>query len=391
MAVKTNYTMNGKEYFRISCTIGRDSNGKLIRKYFYGKSEKEAKKKMEQYKDNLKQGLTTDKNSYLGSIMNAWLFEVVRVSDKIKPTTFERYEGIYRNYIKTSPLAPLPLRDIKSLQIQKYYNKLKKKGKTSNQIKNLNKLLKSFFNYAVEEGYLLKNPCNGKGIVIPGKPSIESDEVEVFTNDELKAILNYPRESTIKDIAMVCIATGMRRGECLGLKWEDLDFENMEISINKTISSVTFIDEKGKRESKTIVQTTKTTKSIRTIPLPETLKPIFERIKIKQNKNKLNLGESYNRINDGFIFLTENGNLIDSSNLSRSWTRYLKKVGVRHIKFHALRHTYATRQFEAGLPLKTVSTLLGHTSIEITANTYTHVLKKEKEKSIDILSVLKMC
>ncbi|MBN7575982.1 recombinase XerD [Clostridium sp. 2-1] len=390
MAVKTNYKMNGKDYFRVSASFGRDANGKLIRKFFYGKNKKEAEKKLEEYKDSLKQGLIVDKNAYLSSTMSNWLFEVINMSNKIKPTTFERYEGIYRNYIKSSPIASLPLNDIKSLQIQKYYNKLFKNGKTTSQIFNLNKLLKHFFTYAVNEGYLLKNPCIGQ-IVIPGEVEINNNEVEVFTDEELIAILSYSKNSIIKDIATVCISTGIRRGECLGLKWSDLDSDAMEINISRTVSTVAVIDKDGNRKYETIVQIPKTKGSVRSIPLPESLKPIFERIKIKQNENKLKIGESYNRENEGFIFLTENGNLIDSSNLSRSWKRYLKKIGVRYIKFHALRHTYATRQFEAELPLKTVSTLLGHSSIEITANTYTHVLKKEKEKSIDILNVLKMC
>lgn len=390
MAVKTNYSMNGKEYFRVSASFGRDAKGKLIRKFFYGKNKKEAEKKLEEYKDDLKQGLIVDKNAYLSSTMDNWLFEVVNMSNKVKPTTFERYEGIYRNYIKNSPIASLPLKDIKSLEIQKYYNKLYKAGKTTSQIFNLNKLLKHFFTYAVNEGYLLKNPCIGQ-IVIPGEVEHNENEVEVFTDDELVAILNYPKGAMIKDISIVCIATGIRRGECLGLKWDDLDYNTMEIHIKRTVSTVAIIDKDGNRKYETIVQIPKTKGSIRTIPLPETLASTFDRIKIKQNENMLKIGESYNRENKGFIFLTENGNLIDSSNLSRSWKRYLKNIGIKYIKFHALRHTYATRQFEAGLPLKTVSVLLGHSSTEITANTYTHVLKKEKEKSIDILSVLKMC
>ncbi len=390
MAAKTNYTMNGKEYFRLSASFGRDSNGKLIRKFFYGKNKKEAEKKRDQYKDSLKQGLIVDKNVYLSPTMKNWLFEVVNVSNKVKPTTFERYEGIYRNYIKTSPIASIQLKDIKSLQIQKYYNGLYDAGKTTSQIISLNKLLKHFFTYAVNEGYLLKNPCIGQ-IVIPGNVEHKKSEVEIFTNDDLKIILGHPKDSLIKNLATVCISTGMRRGECLALKWTDLNYNDMEIHINETVSTVALIDKDGSRENRTIIQIPKTKGSIRTIPLPVTLKPIFDKMKIKQNENKLKIGESYNKENEGYIFLTENGSLIDSSNLSRSWKRYLRKVGIKYIKLHALRHTYATRQFEAGLPLKTVSVLLGHSSTEITSNTYTHVLKKEKEKSIDILSVLKMC
>ena len=103
MAVKTNYIVNGKKYFRVSASFGRDSNGKLIRKYFYGKSEKEAKKKLEEYRDSMKSGLIIDKHLFLYPIMKEWLFEIVR--NEIKESTFDRYEDLFRNYIKTCPFA----------------------------------------------------------------------------------------------------------------------------------------------------------------------------------------------------------------------------------------------------------------------------------------------
>ena len=116
MAVKTNYSINGKNYFRVSASFGRDSNGKLIRKYFYGKSEKEAKKKLEEYKESLKRGLVVDKNLYLSPIMEQWLYEIVR--NKIKASTFDRYEDIFRNYFKASSLSYKLIKDIKSIDIQ---------------------------------------------------------------------------------------------------------------------------------------------------------------------------------------------------------------------------------------------------------------------------------
>lgn len=389
MAVKTNCVVNGKKYFRISCSLGKDPNGKYIRKTFYGGSKKEAEKKMEDYLDGIKMGLSIDyEKALLGSSMRIWLFEVMNISNNIKPSTFERYEGVYRNYVKTSPIASLVMNTVKSIQIQRYYNELKEKGKSTSQIFNLNKLLKHFFMYAVNEGYIIKNPCIG--VVIPGKKEEIQTEVEIFDDISLNAILSDSKDSMIKDLATICLSTGMRRGEGLGLKWEDIDEDNNEIHINRTVSTVTFIDKLENRSIKTISQIPKTKGSIRNVPLSSSLTPIFKHIKAKQAENKLKAGASYSKNNDGFIFLTETGELINDSNISRAWKRLLTRCEVKYIKFHALRHTYATKQFEAGIPLKTVSSLLGHSTIEITSNTYTHVQKKEKEKSIDILNVIKM-
>lgn len=394
MAVKTNFEVNGNDYYRVTCSIGIDSNGKRIRKTFYGKSKKEAENKKAEYLNNIQLGLSKDiSKAYLASTMKTWLFEIVKVSSNIKPTTFERYEGIYRNYIQDSPIASLNISSIKSIQIQRYYNDLytntdKNKRKSSSQIKTLNRLLKQFFNYAIEEGYILKNPCQGKRVVIPGNVDNIKREVEIFTDDELKKIFNSTTSSTIKYMAIVCACTGMRRGECLGLNDTDIDEVNNLIRIQRTVSTVTFIDNEGNRELKTIIQVPKTRGSIRTIPLPKSLIPIFKALRVIRNENRLKAGSSYSQEFLNYLFLSENGNLLDDSNISRSWRRFLKRINVDYKKFHALRHTYATKQFEANVPLKTVSELLGHTDIYITANTYTHVLQKHKDKSIDIFNTI---
>jgi len=114
MAVKTNCNKNGTNYFRVSAVLGTDS-----------------------------------KRVLLGELIHTWLFETIRVSDRIKPTTFEKYEGLYRNYVKDSPLYSIKLSELKALQVQRYYNGLSDIGKSRNLIENLNKLLKQFFNYAV--------------------------------------------------------------------------------------------------------------------------------------------------------------------------------------------------------------------------------------------------
>lgn len=390
MAVKTNFEVNGKNYFRTSVSVGKDSDGKLIRKTFYGKSQKEAESKKKEYLDGLSSGLSIDyKNAFLGSTMKVWLFEVVNISNNVKPTTFERYEGIYRNYISNSDIARLNISNIKSLQIQRYYNKLKGADKTTSQIFNLNKLLKHFFMYAINEGLIVKNPC--MGLVIPGKKEESKEEVEIFSDTELNAIISLSKPCLVKDLAIVCLSTGMRRGEALGLNWSDIDYVNNEIHIKRSVKTVTFIDKEGNRELRTITQTTKTRGSVRDIPLPLSLVSTLTHIKSKQAENKLKAAQSYLKENEGYVFLSENGQLIDSSNISRAWGRLLKRCKVPHKKFHALRHTYATKQFEADIPMLTVSKLLGHSSIDITSNTYTHVQKKEKEKAFDILSVIKMC
>ncbi|OAA91308.1 tyrosine-type recombinase/integrase [Clostridium coskatii] len=382
MATKTNCVRNGKKYYRLRVDLGRDSDGNRIRKTFYGKSKKEAEDKLEEYKNGLNSGLTNDYDKLtLGNVCKLWLFE--KIKNTVKPSTFERYEGVYRIYIKPSPLYPIKLKGLKSLDIQRYYNDLFNSGKSSSIIKNLDKLLKSFFNYCIDEGYIVRNYCIGKSITIPESNSVnenKKDDITVFTVDEQNQFINAVQDHRLKALFLLDLGTGLREGEILGLKWSDIYFENCTLSVKRAIKGVTLI-EGTKRHYHLIEQTPKTKNSIRTIPFPENLIPILEKHQLQQKEEKIKAGPAYTK-ND-YVFCTELGLPIDPRNLRRSYERVLKNNNIPYKKFHSLRHTFATRLFENNVPLKTVQMLLGHSNINITANIYTHVMPPEKFKAID--------
>lgn len=279
MANKTNYTMNGKEYFRISASFGRDSNGKLIRKFFYGKNEKEAKQKLEEYKRSVDNGLVVDKKLFLYPIMHEWLFEIV--SNNIKASTLDRYEDLFRNYIKPAPFAYKVIKDIQAIDIQKYYNELYKSGKSYSRINRVNKILKYFLNFAINEGYTLRNPC--LKVTIPGSKEVIKNEVETFSNEELTKILNSNEEYLIKSISIIAFSTGMRVGEILGLSENDIDIENNRININQIVACYTEIDGDTRKKVK-VLQTPKTKNSIRSIPLPNSIISILAAAKTEKLK-----------------------------------------------------------------------------------------------------------
>lgn len=387
MARKTNYTKNGIDYYRVTVTVGRDASGKPIRKEFYGKSKKEAEAKRDKYLLGIKSGLSTDhQNASLGPLMHTWLFEVVRISDKIKPSTFSRYEGIYRNYVKDSPLYGMKLHNLKSIQIQRYYNELYESGKTNSQIKNLNKLLKKFFFYAVEEGYLLRNPCTSKSVVIPGEVEHEKQNIEIFTDQEIKTLKAALKGHRHECLILLALGTGLRQGELLGLTWECVDLDNRTIEVVQTLKPVVLIDGKGNRTYKIMVQPVKTKNSKRIVPIPTSLIPLLEKHRIKQKEEKLKAGQFYE--NNNFVFATETGKPICARNLIRSYKRLLKKANIPYRRFHALRHTYATKLFEKDVPIKTVQMLLGHSDISVTANIYTHVMPEQKIEAVEAINDL---
>lgn len=193
MAKKTNFESNGKEYFRVTKTIGHKADGTPIRKQFYGRGKKEA----EEYLNKIKNGMSLDfENVTIDELIYKWLFQVKK--NEVKPSSFQSYEGTYRNYIKDSNISGLKVYNVKSIQIQEYYNKLGR-TKTYSQVKKLNKLLKQFFFYAEREGFILRNPCNN--ITLPNKSVKDSvkAEIEYFNENEiiqLKKLLKITNSKT---------------------------------------------------------------------------------------------------------------------------------------------------------------------------------------------------
>lgn len=382
MAKKTNCEINGKKYFRISLTIGYDDNGKQKQKYFYGKTKKEAEDKKQEYLLNLNKGITNNK-IYLSQALRSWLFEIVK--PKVKESTFERYEGIYRNYIKDSEIGLLEVKSISKLVIQKHYNKLSK-NKSISQIKNLNKLLKSFFFYCIDEDIIYKNPCC-RIVFNDNNVNNNVNKNKVFNADEIQRII-VSKPCISKYLGLLCLSTGLRRGEALGLKWSDINYKDKSINIERSVRTIYTIDDNGNRICTTKSSSLKTNSSYRTIPLSENLIILFTEIKEFMNERKIKAKEYYNSLNNDYIFTSVTGGLIDSSNLSRAWKRYLNRVGIEYKNFHCTRHTYITIQYENNIKALTISKLVGHSNTNITESVYTHISQKEIKKSVDVLDII---
>ena len=265
---KTNTEINGKDYYRTTLDIGYDVKGKRIRKQFYGKTKTEAENKKKEYLKAIESGLNPD----LGSIslersMYTWLWEIEKNSG-IKSSSFERYESLYRNYIKGTELGRLSVQDIKKLAIQKYYNELSGMGKSYSIIANVNKVLSKFFRYAESEQYIIKNPITGLKIPKNNEDDISEEEtsVETFTKEETKLILDNLGNVKLKYIVMFALLTGCREGEILALTKEDITDDT--VRINKSLRTIRVFDDPEHYHYETKTFTPKTKTSNRTIPLP---------------------------------------------------------------------------------------------------------------------------
>ena len=369
-----------KNGWRSRLMVGYDNNGKPIRKEFYGKTQKEVKKKLDEYKKLISNGIipTNDKIT-LEEWFYTWLWDF-RKRD-LKEKSFQRYEGIYRNYILNSDIGRVKLTDLNSSHIQRYYNKLLDvDSKPTSTIKSLNTKLKTCLTEAEKQGYIQKNWR--KLVTLPKDKNIK--EIKVLTKEEQDLFVEAIKGHPLETLFLLALGTGLRLGELLGLKWQDIDFTEKNLKVNRSLQRITEITREGHRHSKIIEQTPKSKNSVRTIPLPDDVIKKLKLHKRLQNESKLLSGSLYT--DNDYVFTNEIGYPIDDKKPGRNLKSILKKLNIEPIKFHALRHTYATRLFEVNVSPKIVQMLMGHYDISITMDIYTHVMENQKVEAVEQLN-----
>lgn len=363
--------------WRASIYIGRNDNGKEKRKQFTAKTKKEVQAKLNNYKKEMLLGtVSSDDKITLSEWFHTWLFDY-RIKD-LKPKSFEKYDGIYRNYIKDSELGKIKLKDLRTTHLQKYYNKLEiQYNKPASTIKGLNTRLKPCLGDAEKQGYIQKNYC--KMVTLPKDSSTK--DIHILSSHEQQKFIESIKGHNLEILFLVALGTGLRLGELLGLKWSDINFNTNMLTVSRSLSR-TKNQKTGKYE--VIEQIPKTKNSNRVVPVPDTILNKLEEHKKTQNKQRLLVGEAY--INNNYVFADDIGNPIDDKRPGRNLKSVLKKLDIEPIKFHALRHTYATRLFENNVPPKTVQALMGHSDISVTMDIYTHVMEDTKLEAVEKLN-----
>lgn len=374
-------TPNGHKRYRGMITVGYTPSGNAKRKTFTDSSLTSLKKKMKEYQAKMTLNLLPTNNDFtVAQWFYTWLFEF-RIND-LKKSSFERYEGIYRNYIKDTALGKKKLTDLKGHDLQVYYNKLSNDGVSAHTLRTINKYLGTGLNAAVKHDYISKNYC--KAVTLPAvvrettRTAFSLSEQQLF----LEKISNHRHET----LFCLALATGMRQGELLALTWDDIDFDKNSISVYKSFKKVLHIDSTNNRQWKDVIQTTKTNSGNRTIYVPSNVMHKLLHHRQQQKLLKEKYADTY--MDNNLVFCTDYGLHIDARNLLRSYKRILNKCNIEYKPFHCLRHTYATHLFEKNISVKTVQTLLGHKDITTTMNIYTHVMPAKMSDDINVLNEL---
>lgn len=280
----------------------------------------------------------------------------------VKKSTFSAYVLLIENH-----LLPVfgSLQKIEEQQVQKFVFQKLEQGLSQKSIKDILIVLKMVLKFGAKNKWISYEPFEIQ------YPTVrESQHVEVLSKTHQKKVMNYIQEHfTFRNLGVyICLSSGMRIGEICALTWEDIDTDNGIIHVRKTIQRI-YVIEDGKRRTELLLDTPKTKNSIREIPMSRDLLRMLKPFKKIVNPN--------------FFVLTNDAKPTEPRTYRSYYKNLMKHLEIPEIKFHGLRHSFATRCIESNCDYKTVSVLLGHSNISTTLNLYVHPNMEQKKKAIE--------
>lgn len=338
--------------------------------YTFKGTKKEAEKFLTEKLRELDMGLIVDNtNMNFSDYLDFWLKNSCK--DRLSINTYEEYELKVNKHIKPY-LGNIKLDKLKTLQIQNFYT-LKLEGELSPRtVMSFHKIIHRALEQAVKWQLIPYNVANGVE-----KPKVSQEETQILNEVELKCLISKAKNTNLYIPIVIGAYTGMRRGEVLGLTWDNVNLNDGTIRISKTLSST---------KQGIVFTEPKTKNSNRKIAISKSVVEILKRNKVEQLKNKMRLGNSYK--DNNMVCCKENGDFIDPKNFSRDFHNLVVKSGIKNIRFHDLRHTHASLLVKLGVHPKEISTRLGHSDVSITMNIYSHIYEETDKETANAFEKL---
>ena len=328
------------------------------------------------YAERLERGNRPAADIPIFDYLSAWL-------EKRKPTiqvnTYTSYHSMIYGKIKRyfQPKPQITVESLTPKDVEKFYEYLFADGVVANTVIHYHATMRSAFHQAFKDELIDTNPFDRID-----RPKKNKFQGENYTADELATLMKLTETEPIYPAIVLAGCMGLRRSEALGVRWSRIDFEKRTVLLDTKIVEFT---ENGKCVVRP-EEEMKNKSSRRTLPITAPVMEMLENQKAKQELYRKMFKSSYNRKFDDYVCTDQLGNLIKPSTVTTRYGELLKKYGLRKIRFHDLRHTFASLLIGQDVPMINVSNFLGHSDISTTANIYAHLDKASKQSSADIIS-----
>ena len=295
---------------------------------------------------------------------------------RLAHATYGAYQGLLKStivpYFRKKKLT---LRELEARHLQMFYSEMLRRV-TPNTVIHYHAVIHSALKYAVKTDMLIQNVADKVD-----RPRKNSFQPVFLSADEMQKMFEALRGTKLELPVLVAAFYGLRRSEALGLKWDAIDFERDTITIKHIVTNAK-ID--GKCEI-VCADRAKTKSSLRSLPLVSNIREKLLALREQQKENRRVCGNCYSKKYDGYVFVDAMGNIFNPRSVTANFSKLLEQNGLRHIRFHDLRHSCASLLLANDVPLKQIQEWLGHSDIGTTANIYSHLDYKSKITSANVM------
>jgi len=336
----------------------------------YAKTQRECREWLRDIQAQIEEGLTIDgARASLGEYLEQWL-EVTKQS--LRPKTWKQYSQIARQHILPG-LGNIRLRDLRPDHVQSLYAAKQKAGTSASTVRLIHAVLHKALAQALKWGLVTRNVSDAVN-----KPKPRREEMKVLDADQARALLKAAEGERLEALYHVAVTTGLRQGELLGLRWSDLDWDAGRLQVQRQLQRIS--------GQGLVFNEPKSSAGRRLVKLGPTVLEKLREHHQRQEQERLFAGDRWHE--HDLIFPSTIGTPLEPRNLLRDFKGLLQSAGLPEIRFHDLRHTAATLMLQKDVHPKVVQERLGHSSITLTLDTYSHVLPSMQEDAADKLDAL---
>jgi integrase len=341
------------------------------RKWIYGKTRAEVARRLTIALRDRQQGLApVNERQTFGQFLDRWLEDAVKPNTR--PRTYASYRQLVRLHIRPG-LGKRPLAQLSPHDVQSFLNQKRPSGLSPRTVQYLRAIIRRALAVALKWGEV---PRNVATLVDP--PRVERHEIEPLGVEQTEALLRSVRGHRLEALYTVALALGLRQGEALGLRWEDVDLESGKLRVRKQLQRI---------DGRLVLSEPKTECSRRTMALPGFAVDSLREHRVRQLEERLAAGSRWRE--NSLVFPSTIGTPIEPRNVTRHFKALLREAGLPETtRFHDLRHTCATLLLMQGEDLRVVMDVLGHSQISLTANTYQHVRESLKRGAANKMQTL---